>query len=230
MLAGALVAFLGCQGDGPGCAGADHGDPARPGAAPKALVVDAPVADSAVVDAPVADGDARQAQVEKRPAAPPPPSWLKPGYREFMRHDDAQLCVFSSFLEHDTSRDLPAAKRQKLAAGKPVVFGAYPGYCVREGCDDRPSIECSVERDGMQLTVHSRYWGARKPGSDCGDVDCHWVAAGCQSPPLERGTYTVRHGGTERTLRIPATLRKPCLDLTPRVPPGGPPTVGPSAP
>lgn len=153
-------------------------------------------------------------------ATPDAPPWLKPGYRMFMRHDDAQLCVFGD-LDAQFNANAPSeVKPQRLAADEAVVFGVFPGYCVREGCDDRPSLECRVERQGSTLVIKSRYWGARKPGGDCGQVDCHPVTAGCATPPLPRGSYNIRHGDRQFTLKIPTTLRKPCIDSEPRTPPG----------
>jgi hypothetical protein len=155
------------------------------------------------------------AQSSLRPSYPPP------GFTAFERLNDAQLCVFSNYAEQFRAQTAESAGPQRLAAGEPVVFGTYPGACVREGCVEQPSMECTVEREGRNLTVRSRFWGIHRDGGGCAAGKCQPVAAGCASEALEPGKYTVKHGETRFELNIPSALDAPCLDRAPRPPPGG---------
>jgi hypothetical protein len=154
-------------------------------------------------------------------AAEPEPAeqWPRPGWHAVSVENDVPLCVFASHQARAQADFVEQAEKQKLRAGSSVVFGAFAGYCVNEACDDRPSLQCWVEREGKTLVVHSRYWGDRKDGAKCENVTCRPIIAGCETPPLEAGEYTVRHGDVRFQLRIPSELREPCFGTEPRSPP-----------
>jgi len=97
-----------------------------------------------------------------------------------------------------------------LRAGASVIFGAFPSWCVNEACDDRPSMQCWIEMQGKTIVVNTRFFGDHKDGSTCTET-CRPVTAGCETPPLEAGTYTIQQGEQSWQLKIPGVLRKPCF-------------------
>ena len=135
----------------------------------------------------------------------------KPGWSKVSLEDTLPLCVFSSYEERSATVAFPKAKKQKLDANAPVVFGIFPPWCVNDACDDRTLLQCWTERDGPTLTVHSRFASHRKDGAACAK-DCLQVEAACETPPLEPGQYTVRHGDKSYSLKIPSVLKAPCFD------------------
>jgi len=158
------------------------------------------------------------AEQPAKPALPPSEPWIREGFAAISIRDEVPLCVFSDYEAHHKVEFFEQITRQKLKADSPVVIGAFGPWCVNEACDDRPSLQCSVERDGSTLIVHSRYWGARKKGP-CKDGACRPVTAGCLSPALEAGDYTVQHGSESFPFRVPGVLRRPCFG-DPLTPPG----------
>jgi hypothetical protein len=201
----ALLAFcaLGCSTCG------KHEDAPPPAAASQPLAADKPAAQAAPA----------------KPAAPKEPTaaqkygYPRPGWTAISVHDDVPLCLFTDYEAHFRAKFVEEVERQKLTANHSVVIGAFSGWCVNEACDDLPSLQCSVKREGNTLIVHSKYWGARKNGSTCKDVPCRPVTAGCETPALEPGIYTVKHGEMSFEFRIPTVLREPCFGTEPRVPP-----------
>jgi hypothetical protein len=180
---------------------------------------------------------AEQAPLEKdKPVAPlPAPAekpdadvipergrFPKPGWSSVGVDNQSPLCVFADFEEHYNAKSIEQAEKQKLPAKHSVVMGVFAGWCVNEACDGLPSMQCSVKREGNVLIVRSRYWGYRKDGSSCeGEgVPCRPVNAGCETPELEAGVYTVQHGERSFELRIPSVLRSPCFFTDVRTPPG----------
>jgi hypothetical protein len=159
-------------------------------------------------DPPAAPGDAPAAPAAE---APPKPKWPKEGFSEVTIVDRAPICVFESYRERGKAEFVDAAQRQKLRAGATVVFGAFAPWCVNEACDQRPSIQCQVEREGNTLVLHTKYWGDHKDGATCTD-NCRPILAGCETPELEAGRYTVQHGEQVFELKIPSVLRYPCFE------------------
>lgn len=155
------------------------------------------------------------------PAAPPPtaakrgPSsdfvgYPKPGWSKLKLQDTLPLCVFADATAREQAPFLEQVKKQQLKANQSVVFGAFGPYCINEACDDLPSLQCVVDREGKTLKVRARYIGYHKDGTTCSD-DCRQVTAGCETPKLEPGRYKVQYGDETYTLKIPSVMRSPCL-------------------
>jgi hypothetical protein len=156
--------------------------------------------------------------------AEPPPYKPKPGFRELKVEDVSPLCLFPDVQAWFAAKHLRDVGPQRLRAAEPVVIGAFGPWCVHESCDQRPSLQCSVERTDDTLVVRSRYWGEHKDGSRC-TTDCRSITASCQTPPLEAGTYTIRHGVEAFTFKVPSTLSAPCFGSE-----GSPPPAPTGAP
>lgn len=134
----------------------------------------------------------------------------KPGWTRYRFEDALPFCVFKDLYEAGTARFLRDVKKTKLAAGSAVTFGVYPPWCVHPTCDQVPSLQCNVERDGNTLIIHSQWYGYHKDKSVC-TADCYPFAASCSTAPLEAGTYTVKHGKESIELRIPGAVTQPCV-------------------
>lgn len=155
---------------------------------------------------------------EPSPAPEPPkdkPSsdfvgYPKEGWTKMKLQDQTPLCVFSSVQEREKALFLNQVRKQTLKANETVWFGAYGPYCINPACDDLPTLQCLVDREGSTLKVQARYIGYHKDGSKCTD-DCKEVTAGCETPKLEPGTYTVQYGDNTYSLKIPSTLKDPCF-------------------
>jgi hypothetical protein len=155
------------------------------------------------------------------PSAPPPeaakakgPSedfigYPKEGWSKLKLQDTLPLCVFENPIERENAKLVDQVKQQKLKANQPVTFGAFGPYCINPECDDLPTLQCVVDREGNTLKVRARYIGYHKDGATCSD-GCREVTAGCDTPSLEPGKYTVQYGDNTYTLKIPSTLRDPC--------------------
>jgi len=159
------------------------------------------------------------------PAAPPPgvpplsaPYRRKDGFRPVEVLDGVPLCMFPNMQAWFEAKLLRDVGKQRLRPKNKVVIGAFGPWCVHESCDQVPSLECSVLREGDTLIVHSRYWGDHKDGSTC-TTDCKSITAACNTPELEAGTYTVKHGETTFTFEVPGLLTDPCFGAE-RLPPG----------
>lgn len=83
--------------------------------------------------------------------------------------------------------------------------------CLSSSCDIDRRAECEVRQEGAVLTVRSRLRWTTGASRGCTD-DCGVLAAHCESPPLAAGTYTVRHGTSERTVEVPGNIALPCGD------------------
>jgi hypothetical protein len=140
--------------------------------------------------------------VKKAPAAP--------GFSFVDIEDRVPLCVFSDHQEWFETKHRHDARPQKLKAGHSVVLGAFSPWCVHESCDQRPSMQCQVTREGTTMVVHSRFWGEHKDGARC-TKDCKSMTASCETPALEAGTYSVQHGSESFAFEVPGTLREPCF-------------------
>jgi hypothetical protein len=185
-------------------------------------------AESEAAPAPASEQSAPLAEdkpAEPAPAAPktpPPVPYPAPGWFKVLIRDQVPICVFTDYAAHHEAQFIEQVTKQKLSADASVVMGAFGPWCVNEACDDLPSLECAVKREGNTLVVSSRYWGTRKYGATCKDVVCRQVTAGCQTPPLEAGVYTVQHGERSFEFRVPGVLRSPCFGTEPLAPPEGP--------
>jgi hypothetical protein len=143
-------------------------------------------------------------------ASPDPVGDPKEGWSKVAVDDDVPLCLFSDFVTRDAAEFIDEVQPQKIEAGKPAYFGAFASRCVNPECDDLPSLQCWVDAEGDRtLVVHSRFTAYHHEGSECKE-GCIKVTAGCPTPDLKAGTYTVRYGKHEYKVRIPASLRKPC--------------------
>jgi hypothetical protein len=136
----------------------------------------------------------------------------KEGWSKVKLQDTLPLCVFGDVLEREKAKFPDQVKKQELKAGHTVVFGAYGPYCINPACDDMPTLQCAVERQGNTLTVLARYVGYHKDGATCTD-GCTEVTAGCWTEKLEAGKYTVQYGDNTFSLQVPSVVRKPCFKL-----------------
>jgi len=143
-------------------------------------------------------------------SAPARPRYPRPGWSKVTVDDTVPICVFPGFEEHFAAKFLPDVKKQKLLENAKVVIGAFGPWCINEACDDLPSLQCSVKREGNALVVKTHYWGYHKDGATCTET-CREVTAGCESPVLEAGLYTIQHGDQSHELKIPSVLRNPCF-------------------
>jgi hypothetical protein len=153
------------------------------------------------------------------PAPPPPPPaaepaprspYDRPGWTKIELQDNVPICVFANDQERVAASFIQQVHKQNLPADKPVTFGAYAPTCMNETCDDYESLQCWIVRDADKLTVHTRYSDLHKDGTTCKE-HCRIVTAGCDTPVLQAGTYTVAHGDRTFELHIPGTLKQPCL-------------------
>lgn len=136
--------------------------------------------------------------------------WPKPGFSELTLIDQVPICLFPTYDDHAKAKFVDQVRRKRLRAGRTVIFGAFAPWCVHPDCDQRPSLQCTVDREGNELTVHTKYWGDHKDGSACSS-DCYPINAGCQSPELEPGKYVVHHGELSFELKIPGTPPTVCF-------------------
>lgn len=140
----------------------------------------------------------------------------KPGWGPVSREDELPICVFADAAAQLRATSVEHITKQTLRAKAKLTLGMYPDWCVNEACDQVPSLQCSVERVGASLIVHSKYWGDRRLGSSCEEMVCRPVAASCETPELEAGVYRLVYGSNSLELRLPGRLRNPCLGGTPR--------------
>ncbi len=127
--------------------------------------------------------------------------------------DEIPLCVFSDHDERGNALFLKDVHRQKLSAGAKVVFGTFAPGCVAEACDAIPTEMCWVDGEAPRtLVVHSLLSLRHKQGSACSS-ECRPIVAGCESPPLAAGKYTVKYGTRSFELRVPSVVGSPCFDL-----------------
>lgn len=161
----------------------------------------------------------REKEPEPAPAAEAPkpkgPSedfvgYPKEGWTKLKLNDTLPLCVFQNALEREKAKFVEQVTKQELKANESVTFGAFGPYCINPECDDLPSLQCVVDREGNTLKVRARYIGYHKDGSKCSD-GCREVMAGCDTPKLEPGKYTIQYGDNTYSLQIPSKLRSPCF-------------------
>jgi hypothetical protein len=210
------LAIVGCGGDG--CAACNGANPDPPAQAP--ALEQAPSAEQVPSAQPSSEGsrptaaetEAVKKQLEAMIAEgnAPSPEFPKAGFSEVRVIDEAPLCVFPSYQEFRKVKFPEQAKEQTLQAGSKVVFGAFAPWCVNENCDQRPSLQCEAKVHGESIVVTSKYWGDHKDGAKC-TSNCRSITAGCPTPELKEGLYTVHHGKKQFELQIPTVLDKPCF-------------------
>ena len=145
------------------------------------------------------------------PEAPARPKYPRPGFSLVKVQDKSPFCLFASEAERQLAPiSATQAKKQNLRAGANIVVGAYPPWCVHETCDDRPSLQCWVDLKDNTLVLNTRYSGDHKDGTTCKDT-CREIHAGCETPPLPAGKYTIQQGEQTWPLSIPSVLKNPCF-------------------
>lgn len=137
------------------------------------------------------------------------------GWSSVSIRDSLPFCVFSSSAEHAAASFIGQVGKQTLRPDSRLTLGIFPNWCVNEACDQIPSLQCSVEREGKTLVLRSHYWGDRKDGSKCEGMTCRPIGAACETPALETGIHTIVYGDRRFELRIPSVLRSPCFGLEP---------------
>ena len=157
----------------------------------------------------VAPAPAPAAEPAKRGPSEDFIGYPKEGWTKLKLNDTLPLCVFENALERENAKFLDQVKPQKLKANQSVVFGAFGPYCINPECDDLPTLQCMVDREGDTLKVRARYIGYHKDGASCSD-GCREVIAGCETPSLPPGKYTIQYGDEHYALKIPSTLRDAC--------------------
>lgn len=149
--------------------------------------------------------------------SPHPVGYPKEGWSKVVIDDQVPLCLFPDYQAHYEAKFLKDVTKQTLKANATLVVGAFGPYCINEACDDLPSLQCEAALEGDVIVVKTHYWAYHKDGSSCAGQTCRQVTAGCQTPELPAGKYTIKHGAKNYPLKIPATLAKPCFgsELTP---------------
>ena len=142
----------------------------------------------------------------KTVAAPEP----RQGWHEVTEKNSVPVCAFASTNEQQRAKTLAQVGKQVLQADRRVVFGTFAPHCINPACVELSTLECSVERSGNILRLQTRYVGLHKDAATC-QQDCREATAGCESPQLEAGLYTLEYKGQEVPLKIPSALNKPCF-------------------
>jgi hypothetical protein len=154
------------------------------------------------------------AAVKNEPAASKPEPAIavapKVGWSEVSVQNTLPLCVFADEREREQIKAVAQVKKQVLRADRPVVFGVFAPSCISPDCEELAALQCSVERSGNTLRLQTSYRGFHKDGTTCRD-QCRDATAGCESPVLEPGEYTLEYGGTQIPLKIPSALNMPCF-------------------
>jgi hypothetical protein len=127
--------------------------------------------------------------------------------------DESPLCVFANHTERELAPYLRDVRKQTLRADERLVFGTFPPGCISGACDAVPTHQCWVESETPNtLVVHSRLSFEHKHGSVC-TTDCARVIAGCETPVLKAGKYSVKYGQRTFSVRVPSVMRAPCFKL-----------------
>jgi len=178
-------------------------EPAAAPAPPAALTADKPAEPQPAPEP--------EPQPEKKGPSEDFIGYPKEGWTKLKLNEQTPLCVFANELERYDAKFIEQVKKKPdLKAGKPVTFGSYGPHCINKACDDLPSLQCVVKRDGNTLNVIARYIAYHKDGATCTE-DCAEVTAGCNTPELEAGKYTVQYGDQQYTLKIPSKPSEPCF-------------------
>ena len=146
-------------------------------------------------------------------AAPAGPAGDAPPVDKVRIDDDVPLCVFSDYDERERAMLIENVHKVKVRAGSTVVMGAFAPGCINEACYAIPTLQCWIDSatpDGF--VVHSHFSADHKRGTVC-TKDCRRVTAGCETPVLKAGTYTVKYGKRTFSLRVPSVMKDPCFKL-----------------
>jgi hypothetical protein len=144
------------------------------------------------------------------PAAAATAAIPRAGWSEVSVENTLPLCVFADEREREQIEAVAQVKKQVLRPDQPVVFGVFAPRCISPDCEELAALQCSVERSGNMLRLQTSYRGFHKDGTTCRD-QCRAARAGCASPVLESGEYTLEYGGTQIPLKIPSALNMPCF-------------------
>ena len=154
------------------------------------------------------------------PAWPPPPGAQIPidntprqareGWSKLTLEDTLPLCIFANQTERDNAQLIERVKPQKLEANTHLVFGVFGPWCLNKDCDEYPTLQCWIDDERDTLVLHTRFHSTHKDESKC-TTDCMELDTSCETPQLAPGKYKIRHGEKTYTLRIPSTMRSPCL-------------------
>jgi hypothetical protein len=129
----------------------------------------------------------------------------------FARRDDIPICLLArseDWFEAQYLRDVK--QKVSLKAGRPLYFGAYAPGCSDPECIRRVTLQCWADVEGKSITLSTRFSGERRLEHPCTD-NCRPDAAACETPPLAAGTYVLKHGAQQRTIRIPSQVNPACL-------------------
>lgn len=156
-----------------------------------------------------APAEASAPSPEPAPGEEPNPRAV--GWDKLRFEDEVPLCVFSDHEHRDAADFLKDVRKQTLKANTQIVFGAFAPDCMAEACHAVPTLQCWVEpgTEPNALIVHSRFSYEHKQGSVC-TTDCRPITAGCETPLLKAGTYSVTYGARVFKVRIPSVVSKPC--------------------
>ena len=102
------------------------------------------------------------------------------------------------------------------------TFGVYGPWCLHQGCDARPNLQCWTKLEGNTINVFTRYSSFHHdvqscsadclgPDSSCEASACMALDTSCTTPELAPGKYTIRHGEKSYELKIPSVQKQPCL-------------------
>jgi hypothetical protein len=199
MLALVASSLCGCRKDQPGV------PPPKPATLSQGERPSKDVPSPAATPPPTAATPGAEAATTQAPTHP------KPGWSELSLRDTLPICVFANSWAREKTLFIRDVKKQTLRANSTVVFGVFGPWCLNDQCDELPMLQCSVERVGSDLIVHTRYFSFHKDGSSCTE-GCLEVDSSCETPELTPGKYTVRHGDKTYELQIPSVLRRPCLN------------------
>lgn len=81
--------------------------------------------------------------------------------------------------------------------------------CLSSSCSKEPRATCEVKRVGPQSLEVTSEGSYREEGRTC-SADCGFLVARCESPVLEAGSYTIRHGKDQLMLTVPTMTKSPC--------------------
>lgn len=135
-------------------------------------------------------------------------------WTHFSHKDDTPLCAFGdweAWNEVKFLKDVP--KSVRIKADEHITFATYSPECASRDCVDRPTIQCWVDMDGNDITVHTRYSGERRGDPSMCQVNCQEVTGSCMTPVLAAGTYQVHYGARTRKIKVPSLLRPACMPL-----------------
>ncbi len=137
---------------------------------------------------------------------------MKEGYSQFELRDSLPICLFSSYEERDKAKILDRVTKQTFKPGGMVLVGVFPRGCLNQECDDRPTLQCWVDKEGEDTwVVSTRFASFRKDEGTC-TKDCMETDASCEIAEVKAGKYKIRHGDKTYDFKMPSTLGNPCLN------------------